>query len=331
MRKHRRAALARVTSLAVVALATATLAGGCTLDGGPGATRQTLRIMVPAAPGGGWDQTSRTAQQAIEAVDPAQRVEVFNVPGAGGTIGLARLVNERGNGRLLMTMGLVMVGAIETSKSRVRLSDVTPIARLADEYEMIVVPADSKYRTLADFVADWRENPRRMPIAGGSAGGADEILAGLMAKAAGIDPRQVNYVAHSGGGEAVNAILSGRVAAGVSGASEFVEHVRSGKIRALGVSAPRRIEGVDAPTLEEGGLDVVLANWRGMVAPPGISDADRKALEETVTKMHGSARWRAALESNGWVDSFQVGQPFADFLEAEQARVRGLLRDLGRL
>lgn len=314
---------------AAIAVAVLSLAA-CGTDAGSGTgSAAALRIMAPAAPGGGWDQTARTAEQAIKSTDPERQVEVFNVPGAGGTIGLARLAKEQGNGNLLMVTGLVMVGAIEQNKSAVTLAETTPIAKLTEDYEIIVVPAESPHATLADLVKAWRENPASIAIAGGSAGGTDHIVAGLMAQAAGVDPRQVNYIAHSGGGEALNALLGNKVAMGIGGVSEMIEHVRSGKLRALGVSSPQRLEGVDAPTLKEGGLDVELANWRGVVAPGGISDADRQALTDLMTRMHDSQAWQDAVRKNGWVDSFLAGQEFADYLAAEQKRIAGIIADMG--
>ncbi|GAA3564935.1 tripartite tricarboxylate transporter substrate binding protein [Nonomuraea rosea] len=312
---------------ALAALSLGALAG-CGETGGTTASGS-LRIMAPAAPGGGWDQTSRTAEQAFKAADPKRKVEVYNVPGAGGTIGLAQLAGEKGNGNLLMTMGLVMVGAIEQNKSKVTLSETTPIAKLTEEYELLVVPAASPYKTLADLVTAWKADPKKISISGGSAGGTDHIVAGLMAKAAGVDPKQVNYIAHSGGGEALNELLGNKVSAGISGVAEFAEHVKSGKLRALGVTSGQRITGLDAPTLKEGGLDVELANWRGFVAPGGLSDADKKSLTDLVTKMHDAQPWKDAVAKNGWIDSFQTGQQFTDFLSAEQTRVKAIIAEMG--
>ncbi|MET8049400.1 MULTISPECIES: Bug family tripartite tricarboxylate transporter substrate binding protein [unclassified Streptosporangium] len=316
--------LRRLATLAVLSLAALTACG----SGGSSGT-SALRIMAPASPGGGWDQTSRVAGEALKSADPSRKVEVYNVPGAGGTIGLAQLAGEKGNGNLLMTMGLVMVGAVEQNKSKVTLADTTPIAKLTEEYEIVVVPAGSPYKTLADLTAAWKADPARIAIAGGSAGGTDHIVAGLMAKAAGIDPKQVNYIAHSGGGEALNALLGEKVSAGISGIGEFAEHVKSGKLRALGVSSPARLDNVDAPTLKEGGLDVELANWRGFVAPGGLDDGAKKELTELVTKMHDSPAWKDAVIKNGWADVFQTGQPFADFLAAEQTKVKAVIAEMG--
>jgi putative tricarboxylic transport membrane protein len=318
--------LAAAAALSVAAVSGCGAGSGSGSDGGGTGA---LRIMAPASPGGGWDQTSRTAEQALKAVDPKRRVEVYNVPGAGGTIGLSQLAGEKGNGNLLMTMGLVMVGAIEQNKSKVTLAQTTPIAKLTEEYEIIVVPAASPFKSVADLVAAWKTDPKKVSISGGSAGGTDHIAAGLMAKAAGVDPKQVNYIAHSGGGEALNELLGNKVSVGISGVGEFAEHVKSGKLRALAVTSGQRLPDLDAPTLKEAGLNVELTNWRGFVAPPGLDDAAKKSLTDLVTKMHDSQPWKDAVAKNGWIDSFQTGQQFADYLNAEQAKVKTIIAELG--
>ncbi len=327
MRTRRSRPTAFAAAACVLAL---TLAGcGSATEGGSATALDRLRIMAPAAPGGGWDLTSRTAQQAMEKGGVADTVEVFNVPGAGGTIGLSRLAGERGNGNLLMTTGLVMVGAVQTNESQRTLRDVTPIARLTSAYEVIVVPASSPHKNLGDLVAAWKKDPGSVAIAGGSAGGVDQILAGLLAKKVGITPSKVNYVAFSGGGQSLAAILGGKVDAGISGLSEYVGQIKAGKLRALAISSPEPLEGVDIPTIEQAGVDLSLANWRGFVAPPGLKPDEKKALVEAVREMRGTQRWQQALEKNNWKDSFLTGEKFGAFLDSERKRVTGVLKELG--
>ena len=321
---------ARRTGAVLVAAAlsfTTACAGGGSSSGDAGSL--SLQIIAPAAVGGGWDSTSRKAQAVLEKEKLVKGAEVVNVEGAGGTIGLSRLAGMNGKGGTLMTMGLVMVGAIETNKSAATLNDVTPIARLTSEQEAVVVPTDSPYKTLADLVADWKRDPGAVSIAGGSAGGTDQILAGLLAQAAGIDPKKVNYIAFSGGGEALASVLGGKVSAGISGVSEFTEQVAAGKLRALAVSGAERVEGFDAPTAKEAGLDVELENWRGFVAPKGLSDADKKALTDTVQKMHDSQAWKDEMAANGWDDAYLPADEFAAYLTEEQTRIKGVLAELG--
>ena len=278
--------------------------------------------MAPADPGGGWDSTARAMQPVLEEVGGVG-AEVYNVGGAGGTIGLAQFAEETtGDPHQLMVMGLVMVGGILTNESQVTLDDVTPIASLTSEQEAIVVPADSEYETLEQLVEAWTADPTSISWGGGSAGGTDHILVGLLAQEAGVDPSGINYVAHSGGGEAMNAILSGAVTAGVSGVGEFADQVEAGEMRWLAVSGESAPEGVDAPTIADSGFDVVLENWRGVMGAPELSDADREAVVAFITEMHDSEAWQAALEENGWGDFFKAGEEFATFLGEEKTASR---------
>jgi putative tricarboxylic transport membrane protein len=288
-----------------------------------------INIMAPASPGGGWDQTARAIQTAL-AKSGGQNVQVYNVPGAGGTVGLAQFVNEnKGNPHQLMVGGLVMVGAIQTNKSPVTLDQVTPVASLTSEWEAIVVPADSKYQTLEQLIEDFKADPTSISWGGGSAGGSDHILVGLMGKAAGVDPAKINYVAFSGGGEALAAILSGAVTAGVSGISEFRDQVEAGKLRWLAVSSDKAVPGIDAPTIKDSGLDVVFANWRALFAPSDLSAEQKAAVVAAIEKMHETPEWQQALEQNGWTDFFQSGDTFASYLANERTRIEGVLKDIG--
>ena len=288
-----------------------------------------LRMMVPASPGGGWDTTARTLQRVIQSSGVARNVQVFNVEGAGGTIGLGQLAREDDDA-LLMMMGLVMVGAVDTNESRTRLSDVTPIAQLIGETELVVVPADSPYDDLQAFVEGWAADPRGTPIAGGSAGGTDQILAGLLAQAAGIDPRQVNYIPYSGGGESLSALLGNQVAAGISGTADYGPQVASGDLKGLAVSTAERSDQVpDVPTIIESGFDVEVTNWRGLMARRGMSQGAREDLIALVTEAHDTDEWAEALDANGWLDTFQTGDEYAEFLAEEETRVREVLTQIG--
>src|SRR5688500_7646343 len=196
-----------------------------------------LRIIAPAAPGGGWDQTARAMQQALQTEGIVKTSSVENIAGAAGTIGLARLISaERGSGNVAMISGLIMLGAVVTHRSPVTLSDVTPIARLTGEYEAVVVPAQSPYRTLGALIDAFRARPESISWGGGSAGGTDQILAGLVADALGVPPRRVNYIAFSGGGESLSAILGGQVTVGVNGLAEVASQIAAGAVRVLALS-----------------------------------------------------------------------------------------------
>ncbi|HRO12199.1 tripartite tricarboxylate transporter substrate binding protein [Amaricoccus sp.] len=288
------------------------------------------KIMAPASPGGGWDQTARTMQTVLQEEGISGNVQVTNVPGAGGTIGLAQFVNQsKGDPEALIVGGYVMVGAILTNASPVDLTMVTPIARLTGEQEAIVVPAASDIQTVADLVAKLQADPGSVSWGGGSAGGTDHILAGLVAKAAGVDPTKVNYIAFSGGGEALAAILGGQVTAGVSGYGEFQSQVEAGALRVLAVSGEERMEGVDAPTLKEAGIDVALENWRMVAAAPGITDEQKAAITADIEKMAQSEAWKKALADRGWIDSFEAGDAFTTQLQSDIEATSGILKEIG--
>lgn len=308
----------------------AVLALGMGLVNSAGAQMQSLTIMAPAAPGGGWDQTSRAMQQVMRRARLVRSVQVLNVPGAGGTIGLARLVNtNQGDGNLLMTTGLIMVGAVLTNKSPVTLQQATLIARLTGEYEVLVVPAASPHRTLAGFIQAWKANPGQFAIAGGSAGGTDHMLAGLLAKEVGIDVNKVNYIPHSGGGESIASLLGNHVAAGINGYAELNSFIQTGKMRALAISSEQRLPGLDIPTFVEQGIDLSLANWRGVAAAPGISSRQRAALIALIDRMRRSDEWKAVLKRNSWIDMYLPGPEFDAFLTQENIRVTGVLKSIG--
>jgi putative tricarboxylic transport membrane protein len=288
-----------------------------------------LRIIAPAKPGGGWDGTARALAEVMTA-NGAKGVTVENVPGAGGTVGLAQLVDqEKGKGNVLMVNGLVMLGAILTNKSPVDLSMTTPIARLTGEYEVIVVPAASEIKSLADLAAKLKSDTGSVAIGGGSAGGTDHILAGLVAKAAGGDVTKLNYVPFSGGGEALAAIMGGHVVAGISGYSEWAGQIASGELRALGISAPDKQAGIDIPTIKDGGLDVTLANWRAVVAPPGLDDASKKALLDSVDAAVKSDGWKKVLADKKWTDLYLAGDDFTKLIAAENAATTEILKGVG--
>jgi putative tricarboxylic transport membrane protein len=309
----------------VFALATLLAAA---LGAGETHAQPALKMMIPANPGGGWDQTGRALASAMQSAKLVSSVQFDNKGGAGGTIGLAQFVNaNKGDPNAVIIGGMVMVGAIHLENSPVSLSMVTPLARLIGEYEMIVVPASSPHKTMADLVKALKANPGAVSWGGGSAGGTDHILVGLIAKAVGVDPAKTNYVAFKGGGEAISAIIGGHVTAGVSGIAEFAEHVKGGRMRALAVSSPNRSDGVR--TLKEQSIEVELANWRAVFGAPAISAAQRDALIKVVRGATESKSWKASVEKYGWAPIYLAGDAFKKFLDEDTKRVAAIIDSLG--
>lgn len=301
---------------------------GLVVHAGLAVAQPAIKMMIPANPGGGWDQTGRQLAAAMQGGKLVSSVQFENKGGAGGTIGLAQFINSaKGDPNALIVGGMVMVGAIELQQSPVNLTMVTPIARLTSEWEVIVVPASSPHRSLADLVKAFKENPGKVSWGGGSAGGTDHILAGLVARAVGVEPSKVNYVGYKGGGEALTGILGGHVTAGVSGVGEYAEQIKGGRLRALAVSAPKSVDGI--PSLREQGIDVELGNWRGVFGAPGLTSAQRDALVKLVRDATETPAWKQTLDKMGWAPVFLGGDAFRAFLEEDTKRVAAIIDSLG--
>jgi len=303
-------------------------AAALALSAGAVAAQPALKMMIPANPGGGWDQTGRNLAAAMQSAKLVSSVQFDNKGGAAGTIGLAQFVNSaKGDANSVMIGGMVMVGGIILNKSPVNLSQVTPIARLTSEWEVIVVPANSPHKTMGDLVKAFKENPGKVSWGGGSAGGTDHILIGLIAKDVGVDPAKINYVAFKGGGEAIAAILGGHVTAGVSGLGEFAEQIKSGKMRALAQSSPKKLEGI--ASLKEQKINVELGNWRGIFGAPGLTAQQRDGLVKLVKSATETPAWKQTLEKLGWEGWYLGGEDYAKFLREDEKRVGAIIESLG--
>ena len=291
---------------------------------------ETLNMFVPAAPGGGWDGTARAIERAAKAAGLVGNMPFENVAGAGGMVGLPRYVNQRkGQGNSLLVGGSVMVGAAIANKSPVTMRNVTPIARLTEEAGVVAVPANGKVKTWKELEAAIKANPKAVSVAGGSAGGTDHVLLGLIIRALGRNPREAAYVAFSGGGQANAALLGAQVVAGISGYSEFEEQIKAGRLIPLAVSGNKRIPGVDVPTLTELGVRVTAANWRGVFAPPGINPAQKDLLVDFMSKVNASEAWRKELETRKWTDVFMSDLPFEREIEANIRDTEEVMKELG--
>lgn len=326
-------ALAGTSALALTAL----LLAGCGVTAGKSAGEETtsgpitdLQVLVPNSPGSGYDVTGRAVVKTLQDLDLASGTEVTNLPGASGTVGLARTIQEADNGNFLMVMGLGVVGAAYTNQTEAKIADTTPVARLIEEAGAIFVPAASPYQSIDDLIEAWKSDPASIAVGGGSsAGGPDHLLPMQLADAVGISPKEVNFISYDGAGELLPAVLGGKVAFAASGYGEFLEQVESGDLRMLAVTSEEPIEGIDAPTLKDSGIDLVFTNWRGLVAPPKAAKKDVDALVAALTRMHDSEEWQSVLESNGWTDAFLTGDQFGEYIAEQNDRVATVLEDLG--
>jgi putative tricarboxylic transport membrane protein len=284
------------------------------------------RILIPANPGGGWDSTGRALGQALLEVAAFDQLMVENKGGAAGTLGLAHFVNtSQGDPNALLVMGAVMLGGIITGKPPVSLNLATPIARLTSEYNVFVLPASSPYKSLPEVLAQLKKDPRSVKWGGGSRGATEHIAAAMMARAVGVNPARLNYVAFRGGGEAAAAILGGFVTLGGSGYSEFANYIDAGKMRAVAVTASQRLPGIAAPTLRELGIPFEIDNWRGVYGAPAISPAQRALLTAKVLRATQSKSWAQALAHNRWTPALLSGPGFDKFVSEDLATLRATM------
>jgi putative tricarboxylic transport membrane protein len=244
-------------------------------------------------------------------------------------------VGKAGDEHTMMTVGLGVVGSTYSFGSKYQLQDATPLAQLMSEPEGILVPADSPFETLDDLVQAWEDDPGSLAVGGGSSpGGPDHLFPMQLADAVGIDANDVNYVSYDGGGPLTSALLGEKIDVGFSGLAEFVKDVESGKLRVLAVSGEERYPDgpfAEVPTLTESDVDLVFLNWRGVLAPPEISDERTEELIGYLQEMHDSKGWEDQLAEYGWTDDFKTGDDFAEFIDEQDQRVSGTLKELGLL
>ena len=291
-----------------------------------------IKMMIPANPGGGWDATGRALGKALQDAKVPDSVTFENKGGAAGALGLAQFVNaSKGDPNALMVMGAVMLGGIITGKPPVSITAATPLARLTSEYNVFVLPGDSPFKTMADVIAQLKKDPGSVKWGGGSRGSTEHIAAAMIARAVGVDPAKINYVAFRGGGEATAAILGGNVTIGGSGYSEFSQYIETGKMKAVGVTSGARLKGINVPTLKEQGINVEIGNWRGVYGAPGITPAQRKELTDKVIKATQSAAWKEALEKNAWTPAVLSGDAFEKFVDDDFAALRATMVKAGMI
>ncbi len=290
--------------------------------------RSSLTIVAPAAAGGGWDTVAREMQQAQRANGLAANVQVVNMPGAGGTIALGNMSRLEGSANTLLVGGTGLLAATIQYDSAATLDDVTPLAVLFDEYDVIVVPADSPYETLDDLVAAWRADPGAVPWTGG--GSFDQLVVTDLALAAGINPVDTTYISSDGGGEAVAALLNGTAQAAAGGYPDNIDQIESGRLRALALVAEEPVPGIEIPTAREQGYDITLANWRMLAAPGGITAAETAQLTEVIEDTLATPEWRDAVGRYYWTENVLTGDEVAPFLTQEHERITRLYEEMGQ-
>lgn len=288
-----------------------------------------LTIIAPAGAGGGWDGFARETQQAMRVNRITNNAQVVNIPGAGGTIGLGKFSTMNGRPDNILATGTAMVGGIALNKSPVGFDNTTLLARVAEDYDVLITTADAPYNTIDDVIAAWKKDPKGFVWTGGSAGSVDHLTIAQLAILGKIPASDITYIPKSGGGEAIQTLLSGTTNFAATGFNEVSDQIEAGRVKALGVASPDRIAGFDVPTMSEQGYEVTLTNWRGYLGAPGITEEDSAQLLDILLRTRDSAEWKDALNRNKWTDVWQTGEEFADFVAEDTSRVNALLKELG--
>ncbi|MGL3198487.1 MULTISPECIES: tripartite tricarboxylate transporter substrate-binding protein [Curtobacterium] len=324
-----RRTVARAVGAAVAAVSIGVAAFGSITSAAAGGDPTTsVTIVAPAAAGGGWDGVARSMQQAQRANGIVNSVQVVNMPGAGGTIALGNVARLEGQTDTLLVGGTGLLAAEVQFGSAVTHDDITPLAVTVEEYDVIVVPADSPYETLDDLVDAWREHPGSVPWTGG--GSFDQLVVTDLAVSAGLDPADTNYIPSDGGGEAIQALLNGTAAAASGGYPDNIDQIETGRLRALALVAQQPVEGIDIPTAVDQGYDVTLTNWRMIAAPGGLDEAERTQLTGIVLDTLRTPEWRDAMDRYHWTERIITGRELDAFIGDERERIQGLYEELGR-
>lgn len=303
---------------------------GCGITYAQSPAPAAMHLLIPANPGGGWDLTARALGQALMDSGQASQIDYENRGGAAGTIGLAQFASaHRGDASALMVMGSVLLGGIITGKPPTGLDQVKPLARLTNEYNVFVLPPQSPYDSMQDVLRQFRRDPRSIRWGGGSRGSTEHIAVHMLARALGVAANRINYVPFRGGGEAASAVMAGYVSVGGSGLSEFLPHIAQGRMRAVAVTADKLLPAVHAPTLKSLGVDVVIGNWRGVCAAPGLSEQTYDDLKNRVRAALSSDTWQRALRQHQWISEPLIGAPFEAYVQEEFERMRSVLNRAG--
>lgn len=286
-----------------------------------------MTIIAPAAAGGGWDGVARELQQAQKANGLVNNVQVVNMPGAGGTIALGNVSVLEGQPNNLLVGGTGLMAATIQFGSAATLDDVTPLAVIVEEYDVIVVPADSPHETLDDLVAAWKADPKSVPWTGG--GSFDQLVVTDLALSAGIAPLDTTYISSDGGGEAIQALLNGTAQAAAGGYPDNIDQIESGRLRVLALVAEEPVDGIDIPTAAEQGYDVSLTNWRMLAAPAGLQDDQVDDLRELIADSVATPEWRDAIDRYRWTERVIMGEELDSFLADEHTRIEQLYEEMG--
>ena len=290
--------------------------------------------IAPAKPGGGFDLTCKLAQGALQdgkyLADP---MRVSYMPGGIGAVAYNAIVAQRPaeNNTIVAFSGGSLLNLAQGKFGRYNENDVRWLAAVGTDYGAVIVAEASPLKSIKDLVAAIKADPSKVVFgAGGSVGSQDWMKAALTARATGLDPKGMRFVAFEGGGEAMTALQGGHVQVYSGDAAEAEEQMKAGaKIRVLAVMADKRLEGPLAavPTMKELGFDVQWPIVRGFYMGPKVSDADFKVWSDSFTKMMATPAFDKLRGERGLFKFALTGKELDAFIKERMAAYRQLAAD----
>lgn len=293
-----------------------------------------IHFLIPGGAGGGWDGTARGTGEALTKAGIIKQASFENMSGGGGGKAIGYLIeNAKSNEGTLMVNSTPIVIRSLTKVFPQNFRDLTMVAGTIGDYAAFIVNKDSRHKTFNDLLKDFKKNPRKIAIGGGSVpGGMDHLVAAMAFEAAGEDPTKVKYIAYDAGGKAMAALLSGEIAVLSTGLSEAIALAEAGEVRILATTASERVAAVPhVQTLKEQGVDAEFVNWRGFFAAPNLPEAKREQYIRALDAMYNTPEWEAVRARNGWVNIYNAGDDFTTFLEQQEKVIGDLMVKLGFL
>lgn len=293
-----------------------------------------VEVIAPASAGGGWDSTARVFAKALaDEKIITQPITVVNKPGGSGVVGWNYMNQHAPDGHFVAMSSTVIHANRLLGRSTMTLADVTPLAMLTTEWHAVVVGNNSPIKTGKDLMAKLKQDPASLSIGIGIGVGNDDYMSFMKAaRAAGVDvTRLKRIVIFPSGKELMVAVLGGHVDVISTGLSEIVEQHRAGKVRIVGISAPKRLAGPesDLPTWNEQGIDGAFGHWRGLFGPRGMSAEQVKAWDEAIGKLVKTKSWKEGIAKNGWDDAYMPSAEYKAFLEKEGESFAATFNELG--
>ncbi len=292
-----------------------------------------VEIIVATGAGGGQDKSARTVQRILQEgrILPVAAT-VQNKPGGGGLVAWTYLNQKASDGHFIAIANPTLLTNHITGRSNINYTDLTMVANLFTESVAISVRAESPIRSIKDLSERLRKDPASVSFSvGSSLGSGNHIAMARLARLSGADPRKMRAVVFQGGGQAMTAVLGGHVDLMASAANNVVPHLQGGKIRVLGVTSEKRLEGSFAavPTLREQGYNVVISNGRIMVGPKAMTPPQVAYWEATLGRMAATPEWKKDIEDNEFEGLFMTSRETQAYLKAQYGELKKALDDLG--